>query len=345
MMEEPKPNENTNETQYPIDPSAPIIEENIGSKSKEEKDSNETNKPHQIQPETEKVVVVIDKEKTIQPKIANIISFLGVGVSAALFYFTFLLFTETQKSTGAAIQMAKIADSSFQISKESIKYSDSINQENISIAQRNVAIAESTFRVNQSSFMSTDKSAKKSLEIAFRSLKTQNDNAEIARKSMEFEFRSDLILKTAKITQFAPDKPVEGICEFAVVGRFPVTVDSIFTSTTFAGMQSLSKFVLNPEGEIFKRLPPLRAVDKQYYKEVNSYTDMISKKMYLDKSVVDEAKIGGILIVYGGRIVYENPINGRKRYYKFAVVIPARIEPDPSGQTFAPIFMKNGDVN
>jgi len=267
---------------------------------------------------------------------------------------TFLLYWRATKDSGtaeksaqAAISAASIADSSLQITKENIKFSDSVTKENIAIAQRNLAIAESTFKINQSAFISTDSNTKRSMEISIRSLRTQIENAEIARRTMEFEYRSDLKLKSARITQFAPNKPIEGIVEFTTIGRLPVTVDSVSTATTFAIMNDLAAFVKNPNDEIFKKLKPLGAVNKQYYREVNTYTNMISKDYYIDKGVLALAKTGGFLIVYAGKIVYENPINGKKRYYMFAVVIPpiTPLPVDPNVPTFGEIYMKNGDVN
>lgn len=110
-----KRNKATNKdfTQYPIDPSAPFIKGKKYSASKGEQDTHKAQESGELVPKSNDIKFFIENEKSIQPVIANIISFIGVMVSAILFYYTYLLFTETKKATKSAQESAEAARNTF----------------------------------------------------------------------------------------------------------------------------------------------------------------------------------------------------------------------------------------
>lgn len=135
-MENEQEQKNQEETNKPIEPPVLANDEAINAIPETTQNSQDTEKSTSIQDEPEKIIVIKEESNSNQPLIANIIAAIGVLVSIVMFIYTYLLFTETQKSTKAAIKSADAAELAVM---EQIK-NDSINKINESIKSRNDSV-------------------------------------------------------------------------------------------------------------------------------------------------------------------------------------------------------------
>lgn len=226
------------------------------------------------------------------------------------------------------------------------KEKDNIDKLKDSISRDNVRKSLEIAKQNADASTLSANAVTQSLEISKNTLKAYQQKNEIEKRSIELEFQSDLTIKTATITKWNLNEKIDGFCEFTTRGKLPIKVDSSFHAMFFSSPYSHKQIIDSPKNNQFTKLGKLIANTVHIDKDRSSYFEPFTYNVMVDKEIHERLLSGWLHLIYYGKIIYENPVNGKKRYFLYLVeVLPSKDtrQPFPNSR-YTEIFMENGDI-
>lgn len=286
---QPNQSETANPNQ-PIADTTPIVSDNVNAIPEQETTAQQTNETSQVVSEPIKVIIDSDNRKSSAARIANIIAAVSVIISGVMFYYTFRLFSETQRANN-------IADSNYHLAKAAFESSDKSVKANYDLAKR--------------SFENSNEDAKKRFKIDSANLKAQAIFLTENIKQFEVANRPFAQITNVRINTLMPWKKLYISYDVVNYGKLPAKVltgrfrydlalknenesfiDSILPTINYQQMGNTINLIISGNSIINERFVSNQNITAwQYSKLVNGdayiyfngkirYMNFVTKKQY-----------------------------------------------------------------